>query len=172
MIVSAGMLVCRGRVQRESEVIHLTAEHLIDLSDLLRLNDAGQKALLSDWLHGCYTSPSLEEALAARGQLQPGEAIYVKSGHAVTAHSVSFYAQDTEQAGLLARQQEIENLEKQLRAQSLIHDEARAALVRAEAAYTDASQRLTSARREAGIGPVPGRTLSRLSSRERKCPSS
>jgi error-prone DNA polymerase len=30
------MLVCRGRVQRESEVIHLTAEHLIDLSDLLR----------------------------------------------------------------------------------------------------------------------------------------
>jgi error-prone DNA polymerase len=35
MILSAGMLACRGRV-REGEVIHLIAEHLIDLSDVLR----------------------------------------------------------------------------------------------------------------------------------------
>ncbi|HEY8356963.1 MAG TPA: chromosome segregation protein SMC, partial [Ramlibacter sp.] len=107
------------------------------LADLLRLNDAGQKALLADWLHGCFTAGTLEEALAARDKLPPGAAIYVKSGHAVTAHSVSFYAQDSEQAGLLARQQEIENLEKQLRAQTLIAEEARAGLVRAEAAYSD-----------------------------------
>ncbi|MES2939176.1 MAG: chromosome segregation protein SMC [Pseudomonadota bacterium] len=119
------------------------------LADLLRLNDAGQKALLADWLHGCYTAASFEDALAARDKLKPGEAIYVKSGHAVTAHGASFYAQDSEQAGLLARQQEIENLEKQLRAQSLISEESRGALVRAEAAYTDASQRLVAARREA-----------------------
>lgn len=119
------------------------------LADLLRLNDAGQKALLADWLHGCYTAATLEDALAAREKLQVGEAIYVKSGHSVTAHSVSFYAQDSEQAGLLARQQEIENLEKQLRAQSLITEESRSALVRAEAAYGDAAQRLVGARREA-----------------------
>ncbi len=125
------------------------ASALPRLADLLRLNDAGQKALLVDWLHGCYTAASFEEALEARARLQAGEAIYVKSGHAVTAHSVSFYAQDSEQAGLLARQQEIENLEKQLRAQHLITEEARSALVRAEVAYTDASQRLVLARREA-----------------------
>jgi len=53
------------------------------------------------------------------------------------------------QAGMLARQQEIENLEKDLRAQALIADESRSALVRAEAAYTDAAQRLVSVRREA-----------------------
>jgi chromosome segregation protein len=125
------------------------ASALPRLADLLRLNDAGQKALLVDWLHGCYTAASFEDALAARAQLQPGEVIYIKSGHAVTAHSASFYAQDSEQAGLLARQQEIENLDKQLRAQHLITEEARSALVRAEAAYTDASQRLTTTRREA-----------------------
>jgi chromosome segregation protein len=119
------------------------------LSDLLRLNDAGLQALLVDWLHGCYTAPSFEEALAQRDKLQPGEAIFVQSGHAVTTHSVSFYAQDSEQAGLLARQQEMENLERQLRAQTLISDEARTALVRAEAAYADAAQRLVSVRREA-----------------------
>ncbi|MBT2324047.1 chromosome segregation protein SMC [Variovorax paradoxus] len=119
------------------------------LSDLLRLSDAGQQALLVDWLHGCLTAPTLEDALAQRDKLQPGEAIYVKSGHAVTAHSVSFYAQDSEQAGLLARQQEMENLERQLRAQTLIADEARTALARAEAAYGDAASRLVTARREA-----------------------
>ncbi len=119
------------------------------LADLLRVNDAGLKAVLVDWLQGCYVAQGFEDALAQRSQLQPGETLYVKSGHAVTAHSVSFYAQDSEQAGLLARAQEIENLEKQLRAQSLINEETRSALVRAEAAYADASQRLVVARREA-----------------------
>jgi chromosome segregation protein len=119
------------------------------LADLLRVNDAGQKAVLADWLQGCYTATSFEEALAQRDQLQPGESIYVKSGHVVMLHSVSFYAQDSEQAGLLARAQEIENLEKQLRAQVLIADESRVALVRAEAAYADSAQRLVTARREA-----------------------
>lgn len=119
------------------------------LADLLRLGDAGQKAVLADWLHGCFTAASFEDALASRDKLQPGDTIFVKTGHAVTAHSVSFYAQDSEQAGLLARAQEIENLEKQLRGQALIADESRSALVRAEAAYADASQRLAAARREA-----------------------
>jgi len=119
------------------------------LSDLLRLNDAGLQALLTDWLSGCYTASSFEDALAQRDRLRPGEVIYVRDGHAVSAHSVSFYAEDSEQAGLLARQQEMENLERQLRAQSLISDEARTALVRAEAAYADAASRLVNARREA-----------------------
>ncbi|MFN7444628.1 MAG: chromosome segregation protein SMC, partial [Curvibacter sp.] len=119
------------------------------LANLLRVNDAGLKAVLVDWLQGCYVAASLDEALAQRGQLQAGEALYVRSGHAVSLHSVNFYAQDSEQAGLLARAQEIENLEKQLRAQSLISEEARTALVRAEAAYADASQRLVTARQQA-----------------------
>jgi len=126
-----------------------SAHGLPRLSDLLRLNDAGQQALLNDWLHGCFTAGSFEEALALRGKLAAGETIYVQSGHAVTAHSASLYAQDSEQAGLLARAQEIENLGRQLRAQTLINDEARITLVRAEAAYADAAQRLVAARREA-----------------------
>nr|WP_315848250.1 chromosome segregation protein SMC [uncultured Rhodoferax sp.] len=125
------------------------ASSLPRLSDLLRVNDAGQKAVLTDWLQGCYTAATFEDALAQRDKLQAGESIYVKSGHVVTAHSVSFYAQDSEQAGLLARAQEIENLEKQLRAQQLIADESRVALARAESAYAESAQRLVGVRREA-----------------------
>ena len=119
------------------------------LSDLLRLNDAGQKALLTDWLNGCFTAPNLDEALAKRSSLQPGQMIYVPSGHAISAHSVSFYAQDNAQSGLLARAQEIENLDKSSKAQIFIADEARNTLVRAEAAYSESSQRLVSIRSEA-----------------------
>jgi chromosome segregation protein len=119
------------------------------LSDLLRLNDAGQTALLTDWLNGCFTAANLDDALAKRSTLQPGQVIYVPSGHAISAHSVSFYAQDNEQSGLLARAQEIENLDKSNKAQAFISDEARNNLVRAEAAYSESSQRLVSIRTEA-----------------------
>ncbi|MGA0610983.1 chromosome segregation protein SMC [Caldimonas sp. KR1-144] len=122
------------------------------LTDLLRLNDAGLKALLNDWLEGVYTAATLDEALANRTKLTHGEVIMTPAGHAVSQFAVSFYAPDSEQAGMLARAQEIENLEKQVRAQSLLVEESRSALVRAEAAYTDAAQRLVSARREAAEG--------------------
>lgn len=129
--------------------LSLSSNGLPLMAELLRVGDAGLKALLTEWLAGCYTAQSLDEALSHRAQLKAGETIYVPTGHAVTAHSVSFFAQDSEQSGLLARAQEIEHLEKELRAQALISEEARTALVRTEAAYADASQRLVSARREA-----------------------
>jgi chromosome segregation protein len=127
-----------------------THRSLPRLSELLRLADTGLQALLGDWLEGVYTAATIDEALVARATLTHGEVIMTRDGHAVSQYAVSFYAPDSEQAGLLARAQEIENLERQLRAQVLIAEEARSALVRAEAAYTDASQRLVVARREAG----------------------
>ncbi len=126
-----------------------THRTLSRLSDLLRLGDAGLKALLTDWLEGVYTAASLDEALAQRDKLAHGEVIMTRDGHAVSNHAVSFYAPDSEQAGMLARAQEIENLDRQLRAQALIAEDAKTALVRLDAAFTEASLRLTGARREA-----------------------
>ena len=128
--------------------IQNTHHTLPRLSDLLRLNDAGLKALMNDWLEGVYTAANLEQALAGRSQLTHGEVIMTPAGHAVSQFAVSFYAPDSEQAGLLARAQEIENLDKEVRAQGLIADDARSTLIRADAAYTDGSQRLNTARRE------------------------
>ena len=119
------------------------------LFDLVRVHDAGLAAVLQSWLAGCYTAPSLEEALAQRSTLGAGETIFVPAGHGVAAHSVGFYAQDAEQSGLLARAQEIQNLERELRAQTLMAEESRAALGRAENAYADAAQRLSALRSQA-----------------------
>jgi error-prone DNA polymerase len=41
LLLSASMLACRGKLQQESGVIHVIAEELTDLSDLLR--DVGQR---------------------------------------------------------------------------------------------------------------------------------
>jgi len=126
-----------------------THQTLPRLSDLLRLGDAGLKALLNDWLEGVYTAQNIDEALGARDKLTHGEVIMTREGHAVSQFAVSFYAPDSEQAGMLARAQEIENLALQLRAQVLIAEEAKSASVRSEAAYTEAALRLAQVRREA-----------------------
>ncbi|HEY1092220.1 MAG TPA: chromosome segregation protein SMC, partial [Burkholderiaceae bacterium] len=119
------------------------------LSDLLRLPDAGLTALLNDWLEGVYTAASIEDALAMRPQLTHGEVIMTREGHAVSQFAVAFYAPDSEAAGMLARAQEIEHLTLELRAQGLIAEEAKSALIRAEAAHTESQQRLQTLRREA-----------------------
>ena len=119
------------------------------LSDLLRLGDAGLKALLNDWLEGVYTAANLDEALAARAQAHARRSDHDARRPRGEPVRRELHAPDSEQSGMLARAQEIENLERQLRAQVLIAEEARSAQVRTEAAYTDASQRLLAARREA-----------------------
>ncbi|MDQ2778016.1 MAG: chromosome segregation protein SMC, partial [Pseudomonadota bacterium] len=136
-----------------------THQTLPRLTELLRLGDAGLKALLHDWLEGVYTAGSIDDALAARGKLTQGEVIMTAEGHAVSQHAVAFYAPDSEQAGMLARAQEIENLDRQQRAQRLIGDEAKSASVRLEAAYTEAATRLQSARREAAEAQTRAHTL-------------
>ena len=119
------------------------------LASLLQVGDAGLNALLADWLQGVYTADTLEQALAQREALAAGQSIVTPSGHAVSRHALSFYAADSEQSGLLARAQEIENLEKDVKAHTLIADEARTALARAESAYAEASQRLDHTRAQA-----------------------
>ena len=114
----------------------------------LRLPDASLHALLAHWLAGCLTADNLPQALEQRARLADGQTIYTPAGHSVTAHGVSFYAPDSEQAGLLARAQEIDNLQKQLRAQSLITEQAQAALHKAEAARSDTARRLADTQRE------------------------
>ncbi|CAG9262108.1 Chromosome partition protein Smc [Paraburkholderia unamae] len=122
---------------------------LTPLLSLVRIDDAGLRAVLTEWLGSTYVANDLAEALAQRAQLPGGGAFVVKAGHTVTRVGVQLYAADTEQAGMLARQQEIENLERQVRAQALLADDARTAVVRAEAAHTQAAQVLTEVRQQA-----------------------
>ena len=88
---------------------------LTPLASLLRITDPDLRTLLNDWLAGIYTATDVTQALAMRATLPAGSACVVKAGHLIDAHSVRFYAPDSEQAGLLARQQEIENLQREIK---------------------------------------------------------
>jgi chromosome segregation protein len=65
--------------------------------------------------------------------------------------SVRFYASDAEQDGMLARQNEIDNLTKQLRAQAMLAEEARQRAVRGEAAVGALTRDLQEMRQRSGM---------------------
>ncbi|MFC3458261.1 chromosome segregation protein SMC [Massilia haematophila] len=122
------------------------APGLKPFASLLKLNDPGLRGVLNDWLHLVFAADDAQTAFAQRARLPQGGSFVTRQGHVVSQSSVSFYAADAEQDGMLARQHDIENLGKQLRAQALLLDEARARATRAEAAVTDLQRRLQDAR--------------------------
>jgi chromosome segregation protein len=109
---------------------------------LLQLNDPGLRALMQDWLSNVFAAEDVNAAFVDRSKLPPGGCFVTRQGHVIEKTSVRFYASDSEQDGMLARQQEIDNITKQLRAQQMLADEAKTRLVRADAALSQATQRL------------------------------
>ena len=119
---------------------------LVSLLSLVELRDPALRALLSDWIGHIYVAESAAVALAQRAMLPAGSLFVLKSGHLIGRNAVQFYASDSEQAGMLARQQDIESLTRQSRAQALLGDEARTQAVRADANLTAATSALTGLR--------------------------
>ena len=119
---------------------------LTPLASVLRITDPELRTLLQGWLGNVYLAKDVAEALAARTTLPAGAMLVVQGGHLIDANSVRFYAPDSEQAGLLARQQEIENLRREIKAHQLIADNSRSAVAQAESAWQQVSQALPPAR--------------------------
>lgn len=116
------------------------------LTTVLRITDPELRTLLQSWLGNVYIATDVAQAIAARTSLPAGAMLVVQGGHLVDAHSVRFYAADSEQAGLLARQQEIENLQREIKAHQFIADQSRSAVAQAESAWQQVSQALPPAR--------------------------
>ncbi len=110
---------------------------------LTRVQSAGAPrvaAVLQEWLDNIYIANSLEDALHRREKLPAGGSFVTQQGHLVSRVGVQLYAADSEQAGMLARAQEMEGLEKQLRAQKLIQSEFQGELDQCVANYQAAHQ--------------------------------
>jgi chromosome segregation protein len=125
-----------GAVARQSE----TLAGFTRLSDRVRGHDAALAGVLGDWLTGVFVADDLAQALAAREQLPPGGQFVVRSGHLVSRFGLRFYAPDDRKSGLLARRQEIENLEKEQRAQKLLVEHALGALARCDVQLRQATE--------------------------------
>lgn len=80
------------------------------LSARVRSDEPAFRIVLNDWLGQVRTAETLADALAQRAGLAPGQQIVTRGGDLVSAASVTFFAPDKSEHGLLERQREIETL--------------------------------------------------------------
>ena len=102
--------------------------------------DDSVSGALADWLAGFYAvegAPSRE----ARASLARGATLVDRSGHQYTRHTVSFHAPDEAEAGLLARQSEIEEIEARC---ARLEEKLAAARAHHENVQADAAERAQS----------------------------
>lgn len=101
----------------------------------VKVKDLGLAHVMNEWLSNIYVMDSVNEALSKRKELPVGGIFVTKSGHIISRVGVQVYAEDNEQAGLIARAKEIEDLEKQLKSDMMILEEAQSENVSARANY-------------------------------------
>jgi chromosome segregation protein len=119
------------------------------LASKIHVADPAVCGALCDWLAGVFVlegTPSSD----MRSALPPGTTLVNREGHQFTRHTVSFHAPEAEDTGLLARQAEIEELEKRLGDLGAQLDAARMALDAVEAALAERNAALEGARLEIG----------------------
>jgi chromosome segregation protein len=110
--------------------------------------DDGIRGALADWLAGVYVIDGRPDA-AARSALPAGAVLVNREGDQFTRHTVSLHAPDPADAGLLARQAEIESLgtrcaelARQLEAAQRALEEAESERAAREAALEEARQEI------------------------------
>jgi chromosome segregation protein len=91
---------------------HAALAGLEPLASKIHVADPAVAGALADWLGGVFVT----EATPEMSTLAPGALLVNRDGHQFTRHTVSLHAPDAEDTGLLARQAEIDELEKRLEA--------------------------------------------------------
>jgi chromosome segregation protein len=118
------------------------AAGLTPLAAHVHATDPAVSGALADWLADVYAV----EGQPARESLRPGMLLVNREGHQFTRHTVSFHAPDAIDAGLLARQAEIEVLEERCKALRQARQSAETALQKAEGHAADRLAALEAAR--------------------------
>ncbi len=86
----------------------------LPLATKIHASDPAVSGALGDWLAGVIAVEGTPDR-RSREALVPGAVLVNREGHQFTRHTVSFNASEPQDAGLLARQAEIEALEKRCR---------------------------------------------------------
>jgi chromosome segregation protein len=131
-------------------VQELSPEGRRPLASLLAIYDEPARGVMQDWLHGVYAverAPGPED----RQALAPGVILVSREGHQFSRCAVSFHAPDPGDAGILARQREIEDLGAQLRKREETLRQVRTEQHVVEAALGGHNQRLATLRQEAAV---------------------
>lgn len=102
----------------------VVAASLTPLLSRIQVRDLALSGALSDWLALVYVTESVQEGVARREELPTSGVFVTTKGHLISRVGVQLYAEDNEQAGLIIRAKELEGLEKQLKSEQFLLDEA------------------------------------------------
>lgn len=109
--------------------------------------DSPAAMVVKQWLAGFRCADSVATAIQ---QAQSGDATWITAqGHMASRGTVRFYAQEDQQAGILARRSKIEQLDVQIRAQQLVVDETHLSMQRSEGTLAQRKSELTALRERA-----------------------
>ena len=88
--------------------------HLTPLISVIKQCDTDLKPILDDWLAGAYLLGSGDDAQKSIAKLNVGETLINAQGDIFSRHSVIYHGENSSLHGVLARQQQLEQLQKDL----------------------------------------------------------
>ncbi|WP_300454216.1 chromosome segregation protein SMC [Accumulibacter sp.] len=117
----------------------------------VRSDDPALSMVLADWLGDVSTAPDLAAALERAANLPAGACCVTPGGDVVGRHSVTLFAADSGEHGLLERQREIDGLAGLIERHEgqVEHEQAR--LAECEQRLADAQQQQQDARQQLGV---------------------
>jgi chromosome segregation protein len=119
----------------------------VPLAAKIHATDPRVAGAIADWFASVYVFEGTPDA-AARAALPPGALLVNRDGHQFTRCTASFYAADPADAGILARQAEIDELEERLRPLAAGVQSAREVWQRVEKEIDDRQSALEQSRLE------------------------
>lgn len=107
--------------------------------------------VLNEWLSNIYVVNDLQSGLLERKKLTLGEMLVTPEGHIFTCHSLTFFSPDSQLHGVLARQQELSQLELEIKTRETDLDDEKFQLVVAEQTYDELSETIVSLRHDCEV---------------------
>lgn len=114
----------------------------------IRCDDPALAGVLGDWLAEVFVAPDLATALACRAELSATASCVTPGGDWVTRQSVTLFAPDASEHGLLERQREIEELGGLIEQRQMFVEQAQAKLAASETEMADAQNALQEKRKQ------------------------
>lgn len=97
---------------RQQPIInHINCERLLAY---IITNQLETHNVLEDWLGKVYVIEDVQSGLSKRSMLNSGEVLVTRQGHIITRTSFISYAPDSQLHGVLSRQQELTNIQKEI----------------------------------------------------------
>ncbi|WP_263771458.1 chromosome segregation protein SMC [Propionivibrio soli] len=114
----------------------------------IRCSDSRFAPALADWLRDVMTAPDLGHALVHRASLAEGACFVTPGGDIVTQRSVTLFAPDAAEHGLLERQREIEDLGRLIEQREDRVEQEQARLAEIEERLVEAQNALQESRQQ------------------------